>query len=203
MTQSEKNRSVSAADELEELEASTTIELDEVIDKCRTLEINLVDVAITGSGADRKMIREELRIAREDKLEKEALLAALPERIKEARQRESMAALDLKHPEAKELLKRELALYVDLYKFSSKLMATLEELGKTTPLLARLNTEFSSAGRRDLCVPSAEAILRGKTGMASNYRPNAILNFDAFRDVTRAFGLEVLVRDFDKGNFSL
>jgi predicted nuclease with TOPRIM domain len=204
MSQPEKQRAgrLRSASELLAMQARAVVEHDELTDKCASLELRFVDLQIDGNKTDKQLVREELQGIREKIADAEALLSVLPDRIKEAEQRELMTAIEQKHPEAKELQQRELALHVDLYKLSSKLMATLDELAKVTPALSKLNAEFSSAGRRDLYVPVAEAVLRGKTGIANNYRLDAIVNRDAVRDVTAAFGLETLAREFDNGELS-
>lgn len=200
MSQPEKQRTtrVWQASELLAMQAQTNIVLTELTDKRASLELRFVDLQIDGNHSDKQLVREELQGIREKIADAEALLSVLPDRIKEAEQRELMAAIERKHPEAKKLQQRELALHVDLFQLSSKLMAALDELAKVTPSLSKLNAEFSSAGRRDLCVPVAETVLRGKTGIANNYRLDAIINRDAVRDVNAAFGLETLAREFGK-----
>jgi chromosome segregation ATPase len=202
MSEPEKQRAVRlrAASELSAMKARAEAELAELTDKCTSLELRFVDLQIDGNKADKQLVREELQGIREKIADAEALLSVLPDRIKEAEKRELMAALELKHPEAKKLQQRELALHVDLYNFASKLMAVLEELSKTTPALARLNAEFSSSGRRDLYVPVAEHVLRGRTGIPNNYRLDMIINSEAVRDIIRSYGLDALARDFDKGD---
>lgn len=200
MSQLEKHQTarVRSLAELSAIKASTENELAELTDKCASLELRFVDLQIDGNKADKQLVREELQGVREKIADAEALLSVLPDRMKEAERRELMTAIEQKHPEAKKLQQRELALHVDLYKLSSQLIATLDELGKVTPALAKLNSEFSSAGRRDLYVPVAEAVLRGKTGIVQNYRLDAIVNRDAVRDINVAFGLEKLAREFGK-----
>src|SRR5215203_2709360 len=89
--------------QFKEMQQAATAELRELEERREAGEARFIDVSIDGSASDKKMVREELQNIKERTEEIDAVLAALPARIREAEHQENMSFLEAKQADAKKL----------------------------------------------------------------------------------------------------